>query len=69
MCPLPPIGMPSSEATSTDRGEWASMLGMAGMFVGTILLGLVIRPFYDANQLQPSENPDRPQAGTACWNS
>ena len=44
--------MPSSEATSTDRGEWASMLGMAGMFVGTILLGLVIRPFYDANQLQ-----------------
>ena len=28
------------------------MLGMAGMFVGTILLGLVIRPFYDANQLQ-----------------
>ena len=44
--------MPSSEAASTDRGEWASMLGMAGMFVGTILLGLVIRPFYDANQLQ-----------------
>ena len=44
--------MPSSEAASTDRGEWASMLSMAGMFVGTILLGLVIRPFYDANQLQ-----------------
>ena len=44
--------MPSPEAASSDRGEWASMLGMAGMFVGTILLGLVIRPFYDANQLQ-----------------
>ena len=44
--------MPSTETASTDRGEWASMLGMAGMFVGTILLGLVIRPFYDANQLQ-----------------
>ncbi len=44
--------MPSAETASTDRGEWASMLGMAGMFVGTILLGVVIRPFYDANQLQ-----------------
>ena len=44
--------MPSTEAASSDRGEWASMLGMAGMFVGTIVLGLVIRPFYDANQLQ-----------------
>mgnify|MGYP002856897102 CR=1 FL=1 len=44
--------MPSTETASTDRGEWASMLGMAAMFVGTILLGLVIRPFYDANQLQ-----------------
>ena len=44
--------MPSDETVPSDRGEWASMLGMAGMFVGTILLGLVIRPFYDANQLQ-----------------
>ena len=44
--------MPSTETATTDRGEWVSMLGMAGMFVGTILLGLVIRPFYDANQLQ-----------------
>ncbi len=41
-----------SNETSTDRGELLSMLAMAGMFVVTILLGLVIRPFYDANQLQ-----------------
>ncbi len=43
--------MTSSEP-STDRGELLSMLAMAGMFVVTILLGLLIRPFYDANQLQ-----------------
>ena len=42
----------ASNETSTDRGELLSMLAMAGMFVVTILLGLVIRPFYDANQLQ-----------------
>ncbi|MFL2493573.1 MAG: presenilin family intramembrane aspartyl protease PSH [Candidatus Thalassarchaeum sp.] len=27
--------------------QWASMLSMAGMFVGTILLGLSIQPLYD----------------------
>jgi len=27
--------------------QWASMAGMAGMFVGTILLGLSIQPVYD----------------------
>lgn len=42
----------ASNASTLERGEFLSMLGMAGMFVGTILLGLVIRPFYDANQLQ-----------------
>ena len=27
--------------------QWASMLSMGGMFVGTILLGLSIQPLYD----------------------
>ena len=29
------------------RQQWASMVSMGGMFVGTILLGLSIQPAYD----------------------
>lgn len=32
--------------------QWPSMLGMAGMFVVTIVLGLIMQPFYESNNLQ-----------------
>ena len=29
------------------KEQWESMLGMAAMFVVTILVGIIIQPFYD----------------------
>ena len=37
----------SSSILEEMQQQWASMAGMAGMFVGTILLGLSIQPVYD----------------------
>ena len=34
------------------RQQWASMLSMGGMFVGTILLGLSIQPVYDFDEVR-----------------
>ena len=60
-------GQPSAEATdnladanrqlydeqrAARNGQVLSMAGMMGMFIITILLGLLIRPFYDSNNLQ-----------------
>ena len=42
----------TQEEKSARNGQILSMAGMMGMFIITILLGLVIRPFYDSNNLQ-----------------
>ena len=34
------------------RQQWASMVSMGGMFVGTILLGLSIQPAYDFDEVR-----------------
>ena len=34
------------------RQQWASMVSMGGMFVGTILLGLSIQPIYDVDEVR-----------------
>lgn len=40
------------EQRAARNGQFLSMAGMMGMFIITILLGLLIRPFYDSNNLQ-----------------
>ena len=37
----------SGDIVEVMRQQWASMVSMGGMFVGTILLGLSIQPIYD----------------------
>ena len=32
------------------KEQWESMLGMAAMFVVTILVGIIIQPFYDKTE-------------------
>ena len=41
-----------SETLQAMREQWASMTGMAGMFVGTILLGLFIQPMYNYDEVR-----------------
>ena len=50
------------------RQQWASMLSMGGMFVGTILLGLSIQPVYDFDEVRAFGPRVRPRAATLPWN-
>jgi len=43
--------------------QWASMAGMAGMFVGTILLGLSIQPIYDVPEARAFGEEGATKAG------
>jgi len=41
-----------SETLQAMREQWASMTGMAGMFVSSILLGLFIQPVYNYDEVR-----------------
>jgi len=45
-------GSEPSSVLEVMRQQWASMVSMGGMFVGTILLGLSIQPIYDVDEVR-----------------
>ena len=53
----------SSSVLEKMQQQWASMAGMAGMFVGTILLGLSIQPIYDVPEARAFGEEGATKAG------
>ena len=45
-------GSESGSVLEVMRQQWASMVSMGGMFVGTILLGLSIQPIYNRPEVR-----------------
>ena len=57
----------SGDIVEVMRQQWASMVSMGGMFVGTILLGLSIQPLYDVQEARAFGEEGLPKAVMLPW--
>ena len=49
------------------KDQWTSMVGMAGMFIATILIGLSIQPVYDIPEARAFGEAGASKGGFGLW--